>query len=72
MKLYEIKLPARVYCKCSDGSEFIDVHHLDGMYSYCTTERGGVAHLCVFEELEQHADGYRVIDAQPEGTEAAQ
>lgn len=57
MKLYEIKLPARIHCKCSDGSAFVDVDHLDGMYSFGRTENGGIVHISAFEELTQRPEG---------------
>jgi hypothetical protein len=60
MKLNEIKLPAKVYCECSDGSNYITVDHLDGMYSYCKTEKGAVVHLSRFSELEKFKDSYKL------------
>lgn len=46
MKLYNLPKETKIYAdEISDGSAFIILHHLDGMYSYCTTERGGVIHL---------------------------
>lgn len=35
----------------SDGSRWLLFHHLDGMYSYCTTEKGEVAHLSAVTPL---------------------
>ena len=59
MKLHQIKLPAKIYEKVSDGSKFFTVDHLDGLYSYCESEKGGVCHLHVMEELEPYKDGYK-------------
>ncbi len=59
MKLYEIKLPAKIYEGASDGSTFFTVDHMDGMYSYCVTEKGAVVHLGGGQELEKHEDGYK-------------
>ena len=62
MKLYEVKLPAKVDCECSDGSEFITVDHLDGKYYSCITEKGNMALLSAFEELEAIGDNhYKLI-----------
>lgn len=60
--LSEIKLPAKVYFEASDGSKYITVDHLDGMYSYCKTEKGAVVHLAIFTPLNEYQDGYK-----PEG-----
>lgn len=59
MKLHQIKLPAKIYEKVSDGSKFFTVDHLDGLYYYCESEKGGVCHLHVMEELEPYKDGYK-------------
>lgn len=64
MKLYEIKLPAKIYEEVSDGSTFFTVDHLDGMYSYCESEKGGVCHLHSSQELKKYKDGYKFDEKQ--------
>lgn len=57
MKLHEIPEGSTIKCETSDGSKFITFHHLDGMYSYCTTERGGVTNLSRMTPIIKR-DGY--------------
>lgn len=54
MKLYEAKKGIKIRCDLDDGSKYIIFDHIDGMYSYCTTEKGGVAHLAAFTDLESY------------------
>lgn len=61
MNLFEIKLPNKVYCPVSDGSKFIIVDHLDGMYSYGTSEKGSVIHLSRFAPLKKFKDGFKLV-----------
>ena len=61
MKLYELKKGSKIYCETSDGGEYIIFDHIDGMYSYCTTEKGAVVHLWSATELEKKDDGYQLI-----------
>lgn len=58
--LSKVKLPAKVYCEVSDGSTYVTVEHLDGMYSYCVTEKGGIVHLSASTPLIKEKDGYRI------------
>lgn len=44
----------------SDGSAYINFHHIDGLYSYCTTEKGGYIHLHAMTPIHQYKDGYQV------------
>jgi len=60
MKLYEIPRGSKIMCECSDGSEYIIFDHIDGMYSYCTTEKGEVCHLGASEELVKEKDFYKL------------
>jgi len=69
MKLYEIKLPAKVYCECSDGSKYVIVDHLDGMYSFCILEKEAdkgraenPQHLSISTPLEKYKDGYKITN----------
>lgn len=53
-KLYELPRGQNIKIddvECSDGSTYIIFHHIDGMYSYCTTEKGGVIHVSASTEL---------------------
>ena len=63
--LHEVLLPARVWCACSDGSTYVDVDHLDGMYSFGRSERGAVAHLHGCTPLAANADGTFTLAEPP-------
>ena len=52
MKLYDIPERSKIVCKVSDGSKYIIFDHIDGAYSYCETEKGGIVHLNACAELE--------------------
>ena len=56
MKLIDIPKDSKVLCQCSDGSDHLIFKHIDGMYSYCLTEKGGVAHLYCMQELSELPD----------------
>lgn len=58
--LYQIPRNSKIYTKLSDGSSFLTFNRLDGMYSYCTTEKGGVFQLGVMTELEPYKGGYKL------------
>ena len=62
MRLYEIPNRSTIHCEASDGSTFIIFHHLDGMYSYCETEKGNVVHLWASTEIEKDGDDYKLAD----------
>lgn len=53
MMLYDLKKGSRIKVSVSDGSEFVTFDHLDGMYSYCKTDKGGVLHLSVSTPLKK-------------------
>ena len=62
MMLHEIRKGSKIYAKFSDGSTYCIFDHLDGMYSYCETEKGGIVHLSTMTPLEEHQDGYKIYE----------
>lgn len=64
MKLYELprdyKDGIKIYEACSDGSKFFRFHHIDGAYSYCTTEKGAVVHIGASTKLVDYKDGFKL------------
>lgn len=61
MRLYEIPEQSKIYSDyISDGSSYIIFHYLDGMYSYCVTEKGGVINLSGSTPLKEKGDGYEI------------
>jgi hypothetical protein len=64
MKLHEIPENSKIYIKADDGSTYITFHHLDGMYSYCETEKGAPVHLRANAELVKHKDGFKIKEEQ--------
>lgn len=62
-KLYELERDKGVKIFSDgifDGSKYIVFGHIDGMYSYCTTEKGGVIHLSASTPLKSVKGGYRI------------
>lgn len=54
MKLYEAPRRSVIAVDgIGDGSRWLLFHHVDGMYSYCTTEKGNVLHLSAVTRLEK-------------------
>lgn len=55
MKLYDVPRNTRIKV-LDDGDigyeETYAFHHIDGMYSYCTTDKGEVVHLFAGTEVE--------------------
>lgn len=62
LKLHEIAEKSKIYEESSDGSEFIIFHHIDGMYSYCVTEKGAPVHLSAVTPLVVHEDGFKIAE----------
>jgi hypothetical protein len=50
MKLYEVPNNSRI--SIDNGVVELNFHHVDGLYSYCTTDDGQVVHLKVTAEVE--------------------
>lgn len=44
----------------TDGSAYINFHHIDGLYSYCVTEKGGYIHLHAMTPIHKYKDGYQI------------
>ena len=68
-KLYDIPRDSTISVLLKKGEEQqfrqedITFHHLDGMFSYCTTKDGDVVHLSVTTPLVLGEDGkYRIED----------
>lgn len=53
LTLQDVPKGSIIECDCSDGSTFIIFEHLDGLYSYCTTEKGAVVHLGRHQPLKK-------------------
>lgn len=64
IKLHELepRKKIKIFCECSDGSTYVEFVKVDGMYSVCETEKGGLAHLSVVTPLEPVEGGYIIVD----------
>lgn len=61
LKLYDVPKESKILCEVSDGSKFVIFHHLDGAFSYCTSEKGVVIHLSGSTPLIEVSNGvYRI------------
>ena len=49
MKLFEVPRNTRI--RLPEGDE-LNFHHIDGMYSYCTDDKGQVCHIAAFTDVE--------------------
>ena len=61
MKLHSIPENSKIKCEVNDGSKFVTFFHIDGMYSYCETEKGGVIHLSASTPIKKVQDYYEII-----------
>ena len=57
-RLHEIPLNSKIKCECSDGSDYIIYHKPDGLYSFCTSEKGNIMHLHIGTKLVKENDYY--------------
>lgn len=66
MKLYELprESNAKIMVEVSDGSSYVIFDHIDGMYSYCATEKGGVVHLSASTPLKKVGDHYEIEEGK--------
>jgi hypothetical protein len=70
MRLFDIPEDSKIILTkeqtCSDGSTYIIFRHIDGMYSYCDTEKGGVIHLSASAPMKQVDGGYAIAEEENE------
>ena len=50
MKLYEVPRNSRIKV-IDDGAEY-NFRSIDGMYSYCTNDKGDVVHIAAWTEVD--------------------
>lgn len=62
LPLYDLPRNTKIHVELEDGSSYIMFHHLDGMYSYCTTEKGNVTHLSVLTPITCKDKQYSLED----------
>ena len=65
LKLFNIPRGSKIKVEFEDRQRFITFNHLDGMYSHCTTDDGGVCHLFAGVTLKKEND-YYIIDESNE------
>lgn len=66
MKLWGIPKNSKIYCKVNDGSSYVIFHHIDGMYSFCKSEKGKICHLSASTPLIPKKDGYKIQNGKEE------
>ena len=65
IKLFELpntRDGMKIYGEASDGSGWFTFYHVDGMYSYCITEKGNVSNLSAFAEIKKAGDMYMLAE----------
>lgn len=64
--LYELppKQDIKIYCEVSDGSKYFKFDHIDGMYSYCITEKGSLLHPHCTTKIIKFEDGYKLYEEE--------
>ncbi len=65
IELYDITMKSKIYISCSDKSKYVIFDHLDGMYSFCLSEKGNPVHLSASIPLVAYKDGYKIKDIPP-------
>lgn len=70
MRLYDIPEDSKIILSkeqtCSDGSSYIIFRHIDGMYSYCETEKGGIIHISAGAPMKKVEGGYMISEEPDE------
>ncbi len=66
MKLHEIPNDSKILLSIGGKDretkdEMCHFHHIDGMYSYITTESGGAVHLGAMSKVKKVDDHYELI-----------
>lgn len=62
IKLYQLPRGSKIITECSDGSSYLIFDHVDGMYSYCRTEKENTVHLSVWTPLRKLDTGEYTIE----------
>ena len=70
VRLYDIPENSKIICNVSDGSTWVSFRHLDGMYSYCVSEKGNIYHLYAMSELTEVSPSvYTIMQPQEDAEE---
>lgn len=57
VKLYKVPRGSRISVGTCDGALELEFDHVDGMFSYCTDDDGGVHHVSAFQEVRVIREG---------------
>ena len=52
LKLFDVPRNTNITLREGDCELKLLFHHIDGMYSYCTNDKGTVIHLAAWTEVE--------------------